>query len=205
MDVTWQHPFTCIVAGPTGSGKSTFVDKLILNASEMIFPLFSKIYWCYGAWQDGYDKWRGKVHFIEGLPDNEGAPSPDSLLIIDDLMHETNDVVSKFFTKGSHHRKISVIYIVQNVFGKSKEMRTISLNAKYLVLFKNPRDASQVTHLSRQMYPGKSLFFQDAFKRATSKPFGYLVCDLNQDTPEPLRLRTRIFPEEKPQIVYVPK
>ncbi len=33
-----------------------------------------------------------------------------------------------------------------------------------MVVFKNPRDASQVTHLAKQMYPGRVKFVQDAFK-----------------------------------------
>jgi len=36
------------------------------------------------------------------------------LLIIDDLVHETDERVANIFTKGSHHRNISVVYIVQN-------------------------------------------------------------------------------------------
>ena len=53
------------------------------------------------------------------------------------------------FTKGSHHSNLSVLHLVQNVFDKNKHTRTISLNAHYLVIFKNPRDASQVTHSAR--------------------------------------------------------
>jgi len=41
-----------------------------------------------------------------------------TLLIIDDLMSETNQLVEDIFTKISHHRNISVIYMTQNVFDK---------------------------------------------------------------------------------------
>jgi hypothetical protein len=47
---------------------------------------------------------------------------------------------ASLFTKKSHHRNISVMYIEQNLFHKGKNHRTISLNAHYMVLFKNPRD-----------------------------------------------------------------
>ena len=96
------------------------------------------------------------------------------------------------------------MYIVQNLFGKNKEQRTISLNSHYLVVFKNPRDASQVTHLAKQMYPGKTKYLQEAFKKATSIPHGYLLIDLRQETPDHLRLRTRVFPDQS-QVVYVQK
>ncbi len=112
--------------------------------------------------------------------------------------------VTKLFTKGSHHRNMSIMYIVQNLFGKNKEQRTISLNSHYLVIFKNPRDASQITHLAKQMYPGKLKYVQEAYKDATSFSHGYLLLDLRQETPDHLRLRTSVFPLER-QVVYVQK
>jgi len=57
------------------------------------------------------------------------------LLIVDDLMNETDDSVANLFTKGSHHRNIIVAFLVQNLFHKNKHIRTISLNAHYMVLF----------------------------------------------------------------------
>ena len=51
-----------------------------------------------------------------------------------------------------------------------------------------------MSHLARQMYPGRVKFVQEAFKDATSVPYGYLLGDLKQDTPEDMRLRTAIFP-----------
>ena len=123
-----------------------------------------------------------------------------TLLILDDLMIASNDSVSNIFTKVSHHRIVSV---AQNLIYKSKQSRTMSLNAHYIVLFKNPRDAMQVDTLARQMYPAQSKFLVEAFKNATEKPFGYLLLDLKADTDEKYRVRTNIFPDEM-QYVYVP-
>ena len=74
-----------------------------------------------------------------------------------------------------------------------------------MVVFKNPRDAPQVTHLAKQMYPGRVKFVQEAFKDATSVPYGYLLVDLKQYTPEDMRLRITILPDDTVQYVYVPK
>ena len=98
-----------------------------------------------------------------------------------------------------------MLYLVQNIFPKNKESRTISLNSKYIVVFKNPRDASQKSHLARQMYPGRVKFVQEAFKDAKLVPYGYLLVDLKQDTPEDMRLRTTIFSDDGVQYVYLPK
>ena len=54
------------------------------------------------------------------------------------------------------------------------------------------------------MYPGKSAFMVEAFKNATSAPYGYLLIDLKQETTEKLRLRTELFPGDD-LFVYVRK
>ena len=116
------------------------------------------------------------------------------LLIIDDLMNEVDESVANLFTKGSHHRNVSVVFLVQNLFHKNSHVRTISLNSHYMVLFKNPRDASQFSNLARQMYPNKSAFAVEAYKDATRQPYSYLFVDLRPEQDEDLRLRTNIFP-----------
>ena len=206
MDPRWKHPFTCIVAGPTSSGKSVFVAKLLQNVKEMINPPPQKIIWFYGEWQEMYARLQiENLTFHEGLPSNDQLdPRIRNLVIIDDLLAETDSRVTKLFTKGSHHRNTSVIYITQNLFDKNKENRTISLNAHYMVLFKSPRDAMQVEHLARQMFPGNTKFMREAFADATAKPFSYMLIDLKPDTPDHLRLRSTIFPGEL-QTVYIKK
>ena len=202
MDPRLKHPFTSIIAGPSGSGKTCFVIKLLAHLQAMIQPPPEKVIWSYGEWQSLYVGVKG-VEFVEGLPDVKMLKDR-TLVIIDDLMAETDDRVTKFFTKASHHRDASVIHIVQNLFSKNKEHRTISLNAQYMVVFKNPRDASQITQLAKQMYPGTKVL-QQAFAHATKAPFGYLLIDLKQDTPEHMRMRTNIFPGDYPQCVYIRK
>ena len=98
-----------------------------------------------------------------------------------------------------------MLYLVQNLFPKNKESCTISLNSQYMVVFQNPRDASQMSQLARPMYPGCANFVQEAFKDVTSVPEGYLLVDLKQDTPEDMRLRMTIFPDDVVQYVYLPK
>ena len=205
MDVRWLHPFTCVVSGPSGSGKTVFVEKLLRHRNAMINPPPKRVFWFYGVRQPALeDRWKGVITFMEGLPDASALP-PDCVIIIDDQMSETDLTVSNLFTKDSHHRSLSVVYIVQNLFGKNQHMRTISLNSHYLIIFKNPRDASQASHLGKQMYPRKLKYFQEAYKDATSGPHGYLLCDLRQETPDHLRLRTRIFPDDSEHVVYVEK
>jgi hypothetical protein len=202
--MNFKHPFTAIVAGPSGSGKTVFTTKFIENASKLINPSPQKILWCYGEYQKFFNTMKN-VEFHEGLPDLASFDGQQrTLLIIDDLMHETDDRVSKIFTRVSHHKDLSVLYLTQNLFYGSKQNRTMSLNTHYLILFKNARDATQISHLAAQMYPGKSKFLIEAYHDATSTPFSYLLIDLKPDTEDKLRVRSNIFPEET-TYVYVPK
>ena len=49
-----QHPFTCIVAGCTQSGKTVWVKTLLENAQKTISLPPQRIIWCYGQWQPSY-------------------------------------------------------------------------------------------------------------------------------------------------------
>ena len=204
MDPSWTHPFTAIVAGPSGAGKSQFAIKFIDHLEYMVKPKIEKVIWCFGVHQEVFDSYP-HINFQEGLPDLNIFDGKDkTLLILDDLMTECDNRVTQIFTKISHHRNVSVLYLTQNLFYQSKHTRTISLNAHYLVLFKNVRDATQIANLARQMYPKKSNYLMEAYQDSTMAPFGYLLVDLKPDTDERFRLRTNIFPGET-HYVYVKK
>ena len=47
--------------------------------------------------------------------------------------------------------------------------------------------------LARQMYPENTHYFMKHFEEATQKPYGYLLIDLKQSTPDTQRLRPNVF------------
>lgn len=203
-----KHPFTMLVSGPTGSGKTVWVKNLINQNHLFCLPSPERIVYCYGEYQPIFASFK-KTIFMPGLPENimqmfDG--SKPEWLIIDDLMLETanSKVVSEIFTKGSHHRNLSIILLVQNFFMRGKESRNISLNSQYIVLFKNPRDQSIATNIARQMFPTKIKKFQAIYEDATRDPFSYLFIDLKPDTPSNLRLLTSIMREKGYMIAYQP-
>ena len=212
MDPRLKHPFSAMIAGPSGCGKTVFLRKVLEQATEMIDQPPICILWIHGISQPAHDKMMEtipNIQFIEGLPtDLESIidPSIPNLVVIDDLMSElANDKrLSNIFTKGCHHMNLSCVFIAQNLFCQGKELRNVSLNAHYLIVFKSPRDSSQIIHLAKQIYPGNTKFMQEAFQDATAKPYGYLLCDLKPDTPDDFRLRTNLFPDER-QYAYVKK
>lgn len=196
-----------IVSGATKSGKTQWVKKMLENSTGM----FSnnppqKILYCYGVYQPTFDEMKQtvrNVEFHEGLPGvdtlNKHA-SKHTVVVLDDLMNDVlkDETMEKLFTQGCHHRGLSVIFITQNLFAQGKCSRTISLNATYLILFRNLRDSNQVAYLGRQIGRGKE--FMEAYEDGLQQDYGYLVVDMNPTTPKDLRLRTNVFPGEFVQI-----
>ena len=190
-NMEFRHPFTMIVAGPTGCGKTVFVNKMI-NSPTNFNVKFTEIIWCFSEVES--IPYKKGVTFVEGLNNlDEKFDGTPKLLIIDDLMHESNDKVVKLFTKTSHHKNISVIFITQNLFHQSKYAREMALNSHYLIAFKNPRDKKQIEYLARQLFPENPKYVIDAYRQATLNPHGYLLFDLKQDTDENKRLKSDVF------------
>lgn len=198
--IKFKHPFNCLIAGPSGSGKTKLVREIIDNSDICIDNLENiKILWAYGIWQKTYTipLKKNEITYMEGIP-NEDDIESFNVIVLDDLITEINN--SKFivdlFTKISHHRNISVFILSQNIFYRSPIYRDISLNAHYIIIFKSPRDSTQINVLARQICGSNWKFFISAFDQATDHPYGYLLVDLKQDTPIELRLRTRVLPNE---------
>ena len=99
------------------------------------------------------------TEFVKGIPtaleqDSYFEVNKRNLFVFDDQMIDAgkDKRIVNLFTRGSHHRNLSVIYIVQNLFHQGKGSRSIGLNSHYLVLFKNPRDKLQILTMAKQMY-----------------------------------------------------
>lgn len=198
------HPFTAIVAGPSGCGKSNFVTNFLNNMNEVCDQTFQRIIWCYDEMQPLYNL--NNVEYVQGVPDLSMFDGKQpQLLIIDDLMRESDGRIVDIFTKGSHHRNLSVFYITQNLFHQGRGQRDISLNANYIIYFKNPRDKTQIRYLARQVCPENPKFLEEAYKDGSKDAHGYLMIDLKQATDDSCRFKTNVLPPTKYCTVYIPK
>ena len=129
----------------------------------------------------------------EELFDEERDTTTHSMLIIYDLLDpEYAPLAKDLFIKGSHHLKMNVIFITQNLFFANKDFRTLSLNAHYLVVFKNPRDMGQIGYISRQAFPSQPSFLTQVYNNETQKKHSYIIFDCKQDTPDHLRVRNSV-------------
>lgn len=177
----------------------------------MVDADIEEIIWCYGVEQQMHKTLANilpvSVRLYEGLPSLDeisGLNTPAKLVIIDDLQSETDKNMVNYFSRGSHHRNISLVRTVQNLFHQGKGNRDITLNSHFLILFNNLRDRSQINNFARQVDPQNIPFVMECYKDATIKPHSYLLFDFSQGTENELRIRAHIFPGEE-NIIYVPK
>lgn len=175
-------------------------------------PVPDRVIWVYGIENnEQFERLRQSsaipIEFINYIPnlDTDFDGKEKILLILDDVMDKggSDRNLSAYFTRGCHHKNISVIFVLQNYFFKGNVMRDIHSNTNYVVAFNNPRDRRFITHLAMQSFPGQVSFVQDAYKKACSQPYSYLVFDFTQDTPDEYRLCSNIFPPDLLKI-YLP-
>ena len=125
----------------------------------------------------------------------ELAMKPRILDIVEDMEATYAHLVNTWFTH--YHYETFITHLVHNVFDKDPSQRTISLNATYIVLFKNHRAMSWVSHLDNQVYlSGNGILaaaFCDAIVMCT---VSYVVIDFNQLMPKKFCICNTLFPNE---------
>ena len=118
----------------------------------------------FGEWQEGYDIVKTtyfEIEFVQGYSDDIYGNlefSHRNLLKLNDQISEASKTKSlaNLFTKGSHYRTVTILYLVQNMFDHGKRSRTVILNSHYIVVFRNLRDQSQLRTMAVQILPTNS-------------------------------------------------
>ena len=198
----FKCPATVCISGTTNSGKTYFLKQLLENKNTMFNPPVDKVMYCYGVWQTLFEDMEKylDIMFHKGVASEETvdtfADGNHHIIILDDLMDEVvqSKDVQNMFTRGSHHRNLTLIYLNQNMYCQGKSARSINLNTHYMVLMRNPRDISQISVLAKQTGLAKNLV--QAYKECTSKPYGYLVLDLSPHSNHSIKLKTDILPDQ---------
>ena len=206
-EIKLHSPFCAVISGQSGSGKTSFIIKLLQHKNEVFNENFKNILYCYGQYTKlipNLQKLDVKIN--QGFPSNELLHSIQKplLLILDDLMLVSKrEVLAELFTKKSHHSNISIVYVTQNLF--EKPMKIVRDNSQYIILLNSPSSALQIRTLGSQLFPSNLKYFLSAYKAAVSdKKYGYLLIDLHPVSSEELRLRTNIFKEDDFQIIFIP-
>jgi hypothetical protein len=139
-DLKITIPSGVIVSGPSSSGKTELVLKILKHAADLFQPLPKAIIWAYGEFSELIPKLeRDGVMVHSGLPSDEmlsKIPKP-FVLVLDDLMGEIDPKkLADLFTKKSHHNNFTVIFLSQNLFDKA--LRVPRSNAQFIFLMRAP-------------------------------------------------------------------
>jgi len=82
-DLKFRHPFSCIVSGPSGSGKRSFVIRFLQNFRDLSTePKFAGgIVWCYGEKSAVPSRLPTYVIFNERVPEDIGSAKGEPSLV----------------------------------------------------------------------------------------------------------------------------
>jgi len=157
----------------------------------------TRILYCYGVW----DEQTQRLEQTMNITFHEGVPTEDmikelpaySFVILDDLISEIvhNKFIESLFLRLSHHLKLGVLIVTQNLFYQGSVSKSISLNQHYLVLLKSPRDINQLSYLGSQLGASKAL--KEIYHEVMSKPYSHLVINLSPHTNVDYKFLSNVF------------
>ena len=138
-DSRLEKPFRLIIGGASGSGKTSFLKKLV-DSSHFGSP-FDKIVYFYPEYlPDIPIEFDQIVEYRTGIADLDYFSSlpKNTLIIFDDLMNEcgSSTDIMKLFSVIARKRELSIAFIVQNMFDQTKQFRNLKLNATGFIIFK---------------------------------------------------------------------
>ena len=211
--ICFKNNTSIILSGATQCGKTFWINRFLKNLDHMYEgdPPCEVLYY-YSHYQPLYDEMKSnlcdKITFKEGIPSlayllEYANDNRHRLVCLDDVMHliVDNSDISLIFTQLSHHKSLSCVVVLQNIFNHGRYARTISLNSTYLVLFNNVRDKAQISYLGKQIYPNKNKAFMGIYTDCVKRPYSYLLLDMSPNINDMYRLRTCIFPSEN-MVIY---
>ena len=226
FDARFQIPSNMMIVGPTSSGKTTWLKNLIKHKKEYFNVEPKMMLLFYKEHQNIYNEMEKIMN--DGKTDKENFPvfkkyrnPPKSveelkevfiaylkivpkIVVFDDYLDEVGAALKHLFTVLTHHHNCFTIFLSQTLFDKTKELRTLSINTQYMVLFNNPRDRMSVSQLAKQVFPGKINLLNQAYQQATQgRAYGYLLLDFHQRQDDCIRVRSHIFPKEYPTVAYL--
>ena len=202
-----QFPATCIITGPSDSGKTFLLSRLLVSGANAfdIRGKIDRVIYCYDTYVESTFKYLAEnglqVELIKGIPEDverfEFDSTLNNVIIFDDLADQAvkSRVVSKFFTQDSHHKRVFVFLLSQNFYTSGIEATTISKNATYNILMKNIQ-ANQIRIYASQNYSSSDRannLIKSYELISEASPYGYLLVDRTKFVAPEYSLRTDIL------------
>ncbi len=204
FDMRIQSNTTSIFVGPSRSGKTNLAIKIALERKNVFRTPPERVVYFFKQYQHIFkvaEKKDKSIKFLGSKDEVDGELQNNvisTLLIIDDYVseasHKENTYITEYFLNRSHHENLTIIFISQLLYPKNG--RAWSLNTTHLVLFKTFH-VGQLNYYFRNLNPKKVKFLMDAYKTCTERnSYGHLFISLDPTTPEEIRFRSSIIPEE---------
>lgn len=210
-------PGNFLFVGSTGTGKTSLFFKSLEEAASNYTPTPSKVYFLYQKFQSTYLDIKKKLEAQgisaefsqaaefgeEELREISTSTDGQILVAIDDSTIQTSnsEKIAKLFTIARHFR-VSIVLFWHTLFCGTSQSRLISQNTSYFFLLGSPRMSQSIGTFGSQINLRKALLA--AYAEVCKKPYGYVLVDLNIQTPHFLRVRTNVFTQDKPHLVFVP-
>jgi GTPase SAR1 family protein len=214
FDYRLKHPSTCYVYGPTKSGKTSFIHRMLLDQERVFQQPFRHIHYVYGVDQPIYKEmkrnFKGGItfHHINEVSFKDLLKSLENcILILDDCIYDvlSDETVIRIYTREANNRNFTVMLLSQYALAQGKYARQIITNSGYHLLFKNCRDFASIQRIATQMYgtgsPDAKLMLS-AYRDISKQDFQPLLTDCTANVPVGLHLRTNLLGDH--QLVYLP-
>lgn len=204
--IQWSHPSTTLLSGPSNSGKTSLLSKILDNHENLFIGSKIPTILFYNHPQAIYNRWISSgliAHMHKGIPPLEDFKSLCTYYTLGNGVSVIFDDLGSYITKNlaffeeifvvlSHHMKISVFLVLHNLYEKG--LRKISLNSNRIILTNNSRDTSQISFFGRQCFPGTKNFLPAVYKHICAfSPYGHLVLDFSQNKDRYLRVTSNWF------------
>ena len=215
VDLRVKTPARFFFAGPSQCGKTYRVFRFLEWADYMFDKpkIADRVFYFYNVWTEEFERNRHLVYeWINMCPTakmmeekaNLFKESDGCIMIIDDFGTEMTKDIVPFFTRSSHHFKVTGFLLNQNLFPRSNFSKDITLNITHTLIFNNPKENLQIDCFCRQMKPRGWKQIANTYRKATKgNSRSYVWFDHAQETPEYLRIKSNMVPDEWPPVVWI--
>ena len=218
--IKFYHPFMMTICGPSQSGKTYFIKRLIENNDEIFHPPFTKLLFYYSStYQDIFDEIIGIIkenknnsmlkeyEFIKcklnspSVSEIKQKLGKQTLIILDDLMinavdnKENTKRIDELATRDCHHEDFSIIFTCQNINYGNTKLRTARANSQYIVVFNNVGDNRNLKTILYNKDLSKNIL-ENLIDDMNKDNHGYIVFDNHIKSENNVRIRKNIFPNE---------
>ena len=215
----FQVPGNMCCYGPTCSGKTTWICKLLSNLPEHFQTkngeAIKRIVYCYNSnFQPAFKILQKKgVEFMEGMPGDVEALFPTSkqpgILILDDLTSAMNkdEQALHTVTVTAHHSNIFLIFTQQCLYPRGRNAVQLRQNFHYKVLFPYPADKQTVKRFLSNNETGEQLKWLYDYYSFCCEGYNryFIIAAHPEDENRLATYRTNVLVGEQPQRVLVDK